>query len=260
MTQEIHPQAEKLLAYVDGQLSVAETEEVEGLLASDDSALAFVKKLQRSNLPFAESFEFMLEEDKEPDSSISPEIEISESNSQVTKTNWLWPGSIAASLLLGLVIGYFTFMANTEDHDNWIVRVADYHLLYVRDTVIATHLNPAQVSQLKSKLSKALNTDLNIPDLSAQKLKFKRGQILDAGGKTLIQLAYLPNDGLPVALCILRSNAPDSLPKSGISRGLPYVEWSKDGFSYVIIGKINQQDLEAAAISAASQVSTQSAG
>jgi len=242
--QNMHPQAEKLLAYVDQQLSSNEMAEIKALLAHDPDAVAFVEKLQQIELPFAESFDFFLDQ------------EVPEHFNKTKKQNlrWQWATSIVASLVVGLTLGYYASKINNEDHDNWIVRVADYHLLYVRDTVIETHLSSSEISDLKNKLGKALNTSLKIPDLSAQKLKFKRGQILDANGKPLIQLAYLPQDGLPVALCILQSNVIDSLPKSGVSRGLPYVEWSKNGLSYVIIGKINQQQLEAAALNAASQI------
>ena len=73
-----------------------------------------------------------------------------------------------------------------------------------------------------------------------------------------MQLAYLPKNGRPVALCILKDNVADALPKTGTSRGLPYVTWTKKGLSYVIIGDIDKDDLNAAALSALSQMDNNS--
>ena len=67
--------------------------------------------------------------------------------------------------------------------------------------------------------------------------------------------AYLPKKGRPVALCIQKENVSDSLPTTGESRGFPYVTWSKNGFSYVIIGAIDPSDLNNAALNALSQMS-----
>ncbi|MEE9325665.1 MAG: hypothetical protein V3U71_00105 [Cocleimonas sp.] len=249
--QDLHPQAHKILAYADNQLVSVEREEVEALLESDKSAAEFLQQLEKSFLPFRESFDSLL--NPSLDSMFSNEITRSPSN-KAKQSKWIWPVSLAASLFLGFSLGFFAFNNKDENHDNWIVQVADYHLLYVRDTVKNSNLSTAEVESLRSTLGSELETDLIIPDLSSQKLQFKRGQILNTNGKSLVQLAYLPEDGLPVALCILRNNVSDALPKAGKSRGLPYVSWAKNGLSYVIIGNINSQNLNAAALNALSQM------
>lgn len=250
--ETLHPQAALLLGYVDKQLSPEEIEQAEALIAEDPEAEAFVQTLGFSELPYAESFDFLLEEE----STISVETPSSQPTND--KKSWYWPTSMAASLLMGLAIGFAVFSShsnNTENMtSNWITEVANYQLLYVRDTVNpAPKLSSEQQLALQKKLSNALDGDLNIPDLSKQKLDFRRGQLLDIDGKPLVQLAYLPEEGLPVALCVLRNDAEDSLPKSGESRGLSYIEWSKNGLSYVLIGKTDMKVLESAAMSAMNQ-------
>lgn len=242
--QDLHPHADKLLAYADGKLTSSERAAVKKILANDKSAVEFLQKLGVSDLPFNQAFEFLLDE--------TPQVELQKTPSGSSR--WLWPTSLAASLFFGLLLGFFSLKQSTEDHDNWIVQVADYHLLYVRETVNSSHLNTTEKATLKTKLEGKLQARLTIPDLSTQKLEFKRGQLLDSNGKTLIQLAYLPENGRPVALCILRNNAPDALPKAGESRGLPYVTWANSGLSYVIIGKIDKLDLNAAALNALAQM------
>lgn len=250
--QDLHPHANKLLAYADNTLSISDRLEVEKLLASDASASAFLEQLKISDLPFADSFKFLLDDLDQNHEVISkpstPETPVAK------QTKWLWPVSLAASLLLGIIVTFFSINATTEDHDNWIVQVADYHLLYIRETVIHSNLNDSQIEQLSNALGNQLKTHLTIPDLSKQNLQFKRGQTLDSNGQKLVQLAYLPKDGRPVALCILRTNETDSLPTAGKSRGLPYVTWTKSGLSYVIIGAIDKKDLNNAALNALSQM------
>lgn len=244
----LHPHAELLLSYADNRISESNKEKAEQILATDSTAREFLALLGHSDLPYEESFAFLLSDD----------IKASSQNIEKTKEDkkpvWFWPASLVASVMLGLGIGYAAFLSKYEDHDNWIVQVADYHLLYVRETVTGSQPDSLAVKALSEKLGNALNTKLVIPDLSKNQIAFKRGQILQSDDRPLIQLAYLPDVGQPVALCILRNDMPDALPKKGNSRGMPYVKWSKDGLSYVIIGKIEEAALEAAALNAVSQL------
>lgn len=254
--KDLHPQYEKLLAYSDNKLNDADRSEIEDLLNEDTSAVEFLEQLSVSDLPFKDSFDFLLDESSHSQPQVDVDV-LKLSTSQSTKKeriNYKWPASLAASLFMGLVLGYFGLKTSNENHDNWIVQVADYHLLYVRETVKSSILTATEKSYLRNKLGARLDTQLVIPNLKAQNMQFKRGQLLDSNGKVLVQLAYLPKTGRPVALCILRNEASDSLPKAGQSRGLPYVTWAKDGLSYVIIGDVDKQDLHAAALSALSQM------
>ncbi len=258
---DLHPQAHKLLAYADNALDKVERIEVEKLLDTDKSAVSFLEQLTISELPFKDAFDSLLELD--PPLLEKTELDNTD-NSPIHRTvqvdhpsnqkKWLWPTSLVASLLLGATLMFFSINANTEDRDNWIVQVADYHLLYIRETVRHSHSSPEEIEKLSYYLGEQLNSKITIPNLSKQNLSFRRGQILDSNGRKLIQLAYLPKNGLPVALCILKSNANDLLPKTGESRGLPYVTWSKNGLSYIIIGAIDKNDLNAAALNALSQM------
>ena len=262
-TITLHPRADLLLAYVDKQLDAEGVSEAEDLIASDPDAADFVSQLGISALPFAESFACLLDKPDaiEQSTETIPSLNKSpiDSTQNNNKPSWLWPTSMVASLLMGLVIGFGVFSGDSDSNknmaENWIAEVANYQLLYVRETVTpAPPLSNKQQLALQKKLSDALDGSLVIPDLSKQQLDFRRGQLLDVNGKPLVQLAYLPKNGLPVALCVLKNNAKDSLPKSGESRGLSYIEWSKNGLSYVLIGKTDIKILESAALSAINQI------
>jgi len=258
---DLHPQAHKLLAYADNTLDEVERIKVEKLLEADNSAVSFLEQLTISELPFKDAFDSLLEldppllEKTELDNTDnSPIHRTIQTDHPSNQNKWLWPTSLVASLLLGASLMFFNLNTNIEDHDNWIVQVADYHLLYIRETVRHSHSGPEEIEKLSYHLGKQLNSKLTIPNLSKQNLSFRRGQILDSNGRKLVQLAYLPKKGRPVALCILKNNVNDRLPKTGKSRGLHYVTWSKNGLSYIIIGAIDKNDLNAAALNALSQM------
>jgi len=256
--KKLPPHFDKLIAYADNALDAEERAKVENLLASNDKALAFLDQLKASDLPFEDSFKFLLGDDENNEIPVLSNSHVQQHVHTSNNSKWLWPTSFVASLLLGATLTFFALNANTENHNNWIVQVADYHLLYIRETVNHSHTSPEEVKKLTHDLSAQLKSQLIIPNLSAQNLDFRRGQVLYSNGHKLVQLAYLPKNGRPVALCILKDNAADSLPKTGESRGLPYVTWSKNGLSYVIIGAIDKADLNAAALSALSQMDSNS--
>ena len=264
--KELHPHANKLLAYADNALSADERAEVEEILAGDKSAVTFLEQLKISDLPYKDIFDDLLDDKKveKIESKKHPLIQEPQTvqttleSPKTAPAKWLWPTSLVASLLLGAALTFLSINAKTENHDNWIVQVADYHLLYIRETVSHSHSTPEEIKQLTHDLSAQLKAPLFIPNLNAQNLDFRRGQILDSNGRKLVQLAYLPKNGRPVALCVLKNSANDSLPKAGESRGLPYVTWSKNGLSYVIIGAIDKSDLNAAALSALTQMDNNS--
>ncbi|MCK5667264.1 MAG: hypothetical protein KAI17_27445 [Thiotrichaceae bacterium] len=56
------PHFDKLIAYADNALDADERAEVDNLLASNDEALAFLDQLKASDLPFKDSFEFLLDD------------------------------------------------------------------------------------------------------------------------------------------------------------------------------------------------------
>ncbi|HIO91679.1 MAG TPA: hypothetical protein EYG68_02410 [Leucothrix mucor] len=245
MNDKLHPDFELLLAYVDGQLNETEHRKAEALILRDQTAQDFVQELQKSQLPYRDAFQPLLEAKK----ITSKEVLVAPKSNR-----WAWSGAIAASLCVGLIAGGL-FISNQQiNHDDWVMQVADYQLLYVRDTLNTPNPEIAQVAALSEKLGKQLGTKLIIPDLSSHALSFKRGQVLETHGKPLIQLAYLPKQGRPVALCITAIHEDDSPQESGTSRGLSFVKWTKNGLGYVLIGDVKQEKLQQMANHAVEQM------
>ncbi len=242
-----HPETHRILAYVDGRLHEAEIDDVERLISNDPDAADLLQLFEKSTLPFAEAFDEIAVDSEFLNKTVNKQPKPFWKN-----RNW----RIVAVLLLGLFGGWLgselQYRIRHQEPPDWITQVANYQLLYVRDTV-----RDAQTSDhaaLQDKLTKALGSDFDIPNLANHDLKFMRGQILEVDGAPLIQLVYLPSDGPPVAVCITPKTQAGNKPEKGITNGLSYVQWSDQKLSYVIIGNIGEQPLYSAALEAIRQI------
>ena len=66
---------------------------------------------------------------------------------------------------------------------------------------------------------------------------YKRAQILNFEGRTLIQLAFVTGNGEPMALCILRTDeAAQNKPAQSVMEGMQSAYWSHVGYEYLLIG------------------------
>jgi len=248
-----HPEDSLLLAYVDGRFDAKQKAEVEKLIEQDPRARQRLFLFEQSKLPFSEAF------DSHTDNSVPEEIRSTidnwEPRSESVTPSWQLAPQIAIILLLviGVGLGYGLSYWQPIPHSMqpetppWLAQVASYHELYVRDTLAGPDMELVKRKHMVEKLTLALNAPLEIPDLQAQKLKFKRGQILQVNGWPLVQLAYLPEKGTPVALCITKNQAADQSFVNGISHNLRYVNWARNGISYVILGDMDTDLLLAAA-------------
>ena len=79
-------------------------------------------------------------------------------------------------------------------------------------------------------------------------LDYRKGQTLGFDGAPLAQLAFLTPDGTPIAFCILREGDQDnSAMRVGAVEGLAAAEWSRDGYSFLLVGGQDQELIEKAA-------------
>ncbi len=241
---KLHPRASELLAYADKRLNKQQQQNIEALLLQDPDAVEFLKQLQASDLPFASAFEPLLQV---KDNKTIQEY-ISRANMMNATSRWplLWknlPVRFAAGIVLGLALSFIYQQYNTVDRPDWLVQVAEYQQLYVRETVQVAPLDTAQIEQLEVKLGDVLGTRLRIPDLSEQDLVFMRGQILSVNHEPLVQLVYLPSEGKPVALCITPKQAAVSTPAAGSESGLSMVHWNDETNSFVLVGDYPAEQL-----------------
>lgn len=153
---------------------------------------------------------------------------------------WKWP---AAAAVAAFAAGAFLFAGQTSDAKaGWQNQVAVYQTLYVTETLASTDATTkeltAQLANSERAVGRTLPLDV-VGELDGMKLL--RAQVLGFDGAPLIQMAYLSDDGVPVALCAIRLATPATQqPTFETLSGLPAVHWSDGSFGYMIVGDIDR--------------------
>lgn len=239
-----------LVAYVDGQLTDEDTHAVTAALANDPAARAIVEQLRRTPASLRSIFDATLHQPLPP--TLAEYVLHSPiARRPIHQVRLLY--ATAAALVLfgvGLALGIL-FGASSERAptvavtEPWVAAVADYQVLYGRETLTQPDATPDDWRNTELRLGHQLGRDVRIPDFSAHGLAFKRGQLLEFDGQPLIQLAYLPHTGKPIAYCIIATPQSDSPPTAGNAHGLSYVHWRRGGLAFVVIGEAEENRLRA---------------
>ena len=147
--------------------------------------------------------------------------------------------AIAASAVICLALGgALGFFLSPKQDQTWREYVAIYQALYINVTLAHIDEVEANLADELKRVSQAIGKEINLPSVTGQgQLSYKRAQILGFKGRPLIQLAFLSNVGVPVALCIIRS---DTTAKQDVSlnarRGMSAASWANGGYEYMLIG------------------------
>jgi anti-sigma factor RsiW len=127
----------------------------------------------------------------------------------------------------------------------WVMAAAGYQQLYSRETLANvdpdTNLSIKTVNEIRQDDGLALH----IPDLSASGLSFKRVQRLRFNNKPLVQIVYLPKEGAPVALCVMKEAKPDAAVANQRVASMAVVTWRQADLGYALIGQPEGIDLTA---------------
>jgi hypothetical protein len=81
--------------------------------------------------------------------------------------------------------------------------------------------------------------------LSAAGLTFKRVQRLRFNNKPLVQIVYLPKEGAPIALCVMKEVKPDAAVADQKVASMTVVTWRQAELGYALIGQPQGVDLTA---------------
>jgi len=111
-------------------------------------------------------------------------------------------GVLCCTIALKLLSFGVTGLSATAQVEPWIQAVADYQQLYSRATVTHVTEDPQLTARVISDLWTADGMRVVVPDLRASGLTFKRVQRLSFREQPVVQMVYLPEQGVPVALCV----------------------------------------------------------
>ncbi|WP_082508677.1 anti-sigma factor family protein [Burkholderia sp. Leaf177] len=125
----------------------------------------------------------------------------------------------------------------------WITAAASYQQLYSRDTVANVNSDTDLSIKTVNEIRQDDGLALRIPDLSAAGLTFKRVQRLRFNNKPLVQIVYLPKEGAPIALCVMKEVKPDAPVADQKVASMTVVTWRQAELGYALIGQPQGVDL-----------------
>lgn len=249
-----------LRAFVDGELSPAERTCVEAVLSNNAELKQQADAMHASRLPYRAAFDAqslpsmpaVLQQhlaNLSAAASVAAPVSAPESlrSSKWNRLAMLGVGvGIAAGFAAGAMVNPNLMNprqssseviagANLETMP-WVQAIASYQSMYVRDTVgrVADDAQHAQTILRNFELKE--KAKLSVPNLGSAGLEFKRIQLLGFGDRQLVQMAYLPSEGKPGALCVLRATDSKAVvPTARRIENLSIVTWQKDQLAFVLV-------------------------
>ncbi|WP_417520079.1 anti-sigma factor family protein [Minwuia sp.] len=261
------PSDEQLVAYLDGELPLEARRDVNRVLSASDEARSRLEFLRAGDRPFAEALDGLL--DQAPVDRLSallpPPADAvrTPQAASVPASGWM-PMAAAAAVLVALIGGFvggmlapFHPLADKgapvpiaaagqaspptigEAVRGWRQAVADYQMLFTTDS-----LTPYQGGDAGLELANAA-VGLSFDPLLTNdgELNFRRIQVLEFNGKTLVQIAYLSVDEKPVSFCVIASGKPELDTAFEKRNGLGIVHWIDGGYGFMVIGDVPEARL-----------------
>ncbi len=261
MGQDRQPQSPsdaELVAYLDGELSPAESVRIGQRLSADPGLKARIDKLIRGGRPFAEAFEPLLA--KAPVGQL--EAMLAKALPRPGPELQRWPpagryGFAAAAAAIALFAGIAldrldvvrSFsrapVAASEDAEaaEWRDAVAQYLTLYTRDTLEMLPDASGERQRALGTVGARLGLALTPETVGMRGLTLKRADLYEYDGKDLAFLAYLDPQQGPVALCIIRGGG-EGTQRVERRRDMNVVYWSQAGRSFMLIGHASTDRLQ----------------
>ena len=278
-----------LIAYVDGELSLADAASFETALAESPDLQRSVELLRASRLGYQSAFaaqklpslpthllqgiEAMADDAlrkqgntakvETPDiRAVSPSVTQMQPTRAVNNRLWVAAAFVAGAFCAGLVFEFGSSLIGSHDSgatavasteaSPWVRAATDYQRLYTRDTVANNSIDLAGSAQTVAEIRQVDGMALRVPDLHTTGMTFKSVARLQFNDKPLVQIVYLPEHGAPVALCVMKDARPDQAIAQSQVNGMNVVSWRQNELSYALIGRPDSGDLS----TIAQQIST----
>lgn len=253
---------DKLSAFLDGELTEAESRAVEEALAADPALLSELEGLmvadEYAKAEFAEivaepvPFELAAAIRNAPD----PQAPAAPVATPVRRSPWLAIAATAAFFAIGGAGGYYFGQSQVQvaAAPGWLADIADYHAVYARQGRHLVEVGADEADHIQTWLTAQVGTDVRIPDLSSDGLTFEGGRLLVAAGKPVAQLMYRDGEGTVIALCLIETQTPRDGFAQQTLNGFDMISWGAGTANYVVIGPTGRPDLRTIAEQAATQV------
>jgi anti-sigma factor RsiW len=264
---------DRLIAYLDGELEMAERREIEAWLDTDPAAREKLAALAESANLVRLAFDEVMHEPL-PDRLIAAargETVSSEPGAQVlpferrpgkgrtpAAQRW-WIGLPVAASLFGLLLGggvAYLGVAKLAPGgiggkqpavemaaaDNvWLDNAAGYFKLFVSagDGAMIDVPATGDPREALQKISQSLPQEVRLPDLKPWGLNFRGARLVVAEGRPAAQLVYTTDNKAigPLTLIIGSSKEPDVSPALARRQDVNLLYWRHQGRSYALVGQ-----------------------
>ncbi|MCW6511612.1 anti-sigma factor family protein [Lichenifustis flavocetrariae] len=262
-TKPAMPSDAELVAYLDGELSPADSVRIAQSVAADPKLGARLDLMMKGARPFRQAFEPLLAQapadrlDSMLDAVLQRPAQPAGRVMSLVRQHRL--AAVAASFALmvagssldRLVVSPLLATVSPVDAQaDWRRAVAQYLSLYTTETLSIIPAGTAQRRELAS-LGQKLGLDMTDTLVSLPDLTLKRSEMLDYDGRPLGFMAYLDPVAGPLALCIMTGVAGDTMPRVEHRRGLGVVYWSQHNRGFMLIGHAGDARLQALAATVA---------
>ncbi|WP_425091475.1 anti-sigma factor family protein [Tropicimonas sp. S265A] len=251
---------EKLSAFLDGELSRSEAQDIEDQLARDPQLQADLEALMAADAEAEKAFGEMLDDPVPFDLAAAihsaPVAGAANEAAAPAPHGWLAIAATVAALAIGGTGGYFAGSSQVPQvaaAPGWLDAVADYHRVYAAQTRHLVEVGADEATHIETWLSNTVGAQVRIPDLTAQGLTFRGARLLVAAGKPVSQLVFTDAQGGVVALCLIQSDTPNEGFANRTIDGFDMVTWGGADGNFVLVGDEGRGDLRAIADVASTQ-------
>ena len=232
-----------LVAYLDGGLDADTRASIEDAVATDPELAVRLGALSLDVDALRDGFDDLL--------GGAPDLEVPE---PAPRRGWGFGWAAAAVALFAIGLGAGWGLAPRGEAENWHQAVADYQVLYTTETLAATPLAAEARASGLANASERIGLELTEENLAVDGMTLQRAQVLSYEGAPLIQVAYLTDDGAPVAFCIMKAREAGSPDPRGFEiAGLEAATWEAGAHAFILIGPVDDEALGAKARSLASR-------
>ncbi|MFS8112742.1 anti-sigma factor [Rhizobium jaguaris] len=257
------PLEARLSAFMDGETSREEKEELERLIASDPEARRIFNELKHGSDVGRKAFDEVLKEPvplalvrsiksaqapkaREPAPRLSPpSLKLAPTGRQ----------ALAAALILFVVGGGIGYLFGIQPSGTpaaapvaptaapapsrtWLDDIAAYHRIYSHQPHHVVEVQATEIDEITKWLTGTVGVKFNLPDLAADGLVFQGARMFIADGKPTGQLIYKDLDGDVIAICFMKDDgvAADGNFDETIKDDVSVVSWRRNGTAYAVVG------------------------
>lgn len=230
---------EVLTAYLDDEVDASTRASIEAALESD---AALAGRLAALDIPLDTLRAVM--DPRVLQAPVAPDMPVPVATAAPRKGRFLVPLALAASFAVGMVATTLLIPAPPAPQAAWLNAIASYQALYVTETLSSGRQDSDVSTAVLTRAGSEFGVTLG-PATDLAGLDFRRAQMLGFKGKPLLQMAYLTDDGTPMALCLVSVGEADRSAAPTVMFDLAGTSWVKDGVGYFLIGGQDAAQIDA---------------